>query len=547
MIRKFTKKIQKIQKQVLKQEEDEIIVDNNEFGKFKLLGRELDIPEIVNLEEKDFTDTLKINLFLKYSHLRDLFVERYLGDYKYYRNIEDLENDNINIEYFLNLPLEEKNILTDKRMLLFINNKGEKLLGLYVPSIYFSFVFDDIFIFGNNVYNYFFGKGKDLSFLNSNNGINLEELLQSMETMGINDIGIDPINENQYIITAEINKQNVLLTQRPLLKQIIIDIFHKAMTEMGIDHTTKFPTVTGLLKIDLIGQNGVHIARTFRINFIRVKMGYTASIRKFMNYTEIEKLGLDGLGYIDEAKDLINEAIADKSGINMILGETNSGKSTLLAAILNKIHKQKQKIISIENPIEIEVPYLQIDLSDTETADEKYKMTKELAQKGALRHNPNVVLMSEIRTADEIEFFAGLGLRGHMALATLHAGSVENAIGILLKVSDEQELKSIMNIFIHQELLAKKCNNCKGEKVLENGSTCNVCSGSGAKGVVPIYEIMKFEHLGKEDSLKDLKRLYENGKIKYVSKVKMARDLYEQGALFEEDYKRVVKNNIEFT
>ena len=453
-------------------------------------------------------------------------------------SIEDLEKNGLDINYFLTLDTKEKEILTRKKMLLFKGKNGEIWLGFYYPSIYIDYHFDKVFFFGNNVYNYFFGKIKDLAFLDKE--MDLDSLVQYMETNGINDMGIDPINDNQYIITAEISKKNVLLTKRPLLKDTIYSIFRNAMNRMNIDFTTEFPTTTGLLKVDLVGRSGIHVKRTFRINFIKVKMGYTASIRRFMNYEEVAHLGLKGLNYTDKAIELIEEAINDKGGINVILGETNSGKSTLLAAILNKIYLKQEKIISIENPIEIEMPYLQIDLSDTETADEKFKMTKEKAQKGILRHNPNVVLMSEIRTHDEIDFFAGLGLRGHMAFATLHAGSIEDAIHILLKVADEDEIRSILNLFVHQELLAKKCQHCDGKGYVK-GVECEKCKGEGRNGVLPIYDIVKFEKLTKDDNLKDIDSIVAKGKAKRITKAELAKEYYDKNLIFEDDYRRLIK------
>ena len=494
------------------------------------------IPEISHINSSFLTEEFITSVFLKYIEIRDEYIETRLPNFPYLKSVEDLEDFGFNINYFLSLDSTKKETLIAKKMLLLQDKKGKIWLGMYNPSVFIDFDFDDMFIFGNSVYNYFFGKNKDLDFLSSN--FSLENILQYMESNNINDIGIDPINNAQYIMTAEISKKNVLLTQRPILKDSVVALFHNAMNLMNIDYTTEFPTTTGLLKIDLVGKGGVYVKRTFRINFIKVKAGYTASIRRFMNYDEIASLGLEGLGYTDEAIELINSAIESKTGINMILGETNSGKSTLLAAILNKIYMSQEKIISIENPIEIEMPYLQIDLSDTETADEKFKMTKEVAQKGILRHNPNVVLMSEIRTHDEIDFFAGLGLRGHMALATLHAGSVENAIEILLKVADESEINSILNIFVHQELLAKKCSKCDGSGEV-GGHICTSCNGNKSKGVVPIYEIIKFGKLDKDDNLRDLDSLVEKRKAKIIRKSDLIEKLYNDGLIFEKDYKRV--------
>ena len=557
MIKKLFKRIKKESKETTEETKEKkeltlLDVENNITNKellvFLKFAEKYDIPEIQDLltTPSIFSNEFKTDVFLKYNNFRDEYIEHFFKEFKYYKTIQDLETEKINITYFLNLPETLKSILTQKKILMFQDMHGKKLLGIYNPTTYFDFEYDEIFFYGNSIYNYFFGAGKDF-FASKKDSITIEHLLQYMETNGINDIGMDPINKNQYIITAEVNKKNVLLSERPILTETINEIFHKAMTIMGIDHTTEYPTVTGLIKLPLVGKNNIHVLRTFRMNFIKVKAGYTASIRRFMNYTEIEHLGFDGLGYTQRAQEIIQEAIKSKSGINMILGETNSGKSTLLATILNKIYKMKEKIISIENPIEIEMPYLQIDLTDTESADENFKMTKEVAQKGILRHNPNVVLMSEIRTKDEIDFFAGLGLRGHMALATLHAGSVANAIEILLKVADEGELKSIVNLFIHQELLAKRCTTCNGTGYVGNDDGICIDCNKGVSGVVPIYEIIRFKHLDKEDSLKDLKTLIKNDKCDYISKVKLIKDLNEKGMVFKEDYERVLNNNVDLS
>jgi len=516
--------------------------NNNNNTIFFNFGKKYNIPELIELNDKDLDEEFITNIMLKYNAQKKEFMQKHFKKLKYFAKIEELEEFGFNINYFITLNSKEKEYLTKKNSIILIDNENRKWLGIFYPRVDIDIDFDNMFIFGGNVYNYFFGKRKDLSFLTSDKEFKMEVLLQYMESNDINDIGIDPINEAQYIITAEISKKNVLLTQRPIIKSMIDNLFNSLMTETGIDTTTEFPTTTGLLKIGLVNKEGIHTNRTFRINFIKVKTGYTASIRRFMNYEEIRDLGLKGLSYKDKAIELIDEAIKQKSGVSMVLGETNSGKSTLLAAILNKIFLSQQKIISIENPIEIKMPYLQIDLSDTETADEKFKMTKELAEKAILRHNPNVVLMSEIRSKDEIGYFADLGLRGHMALATLHAGSVANTIEILLKVADETQLKSIMNLFVHQELLAKKCQKCKGEGKLNN-KICSQCGGNKSHGVIPIYEIVKFSKLGKDDSLRDFDKLIKDNKIKILRKQDLAKEYYDQGLIFEEDYERIKKVN----
>ena len=192
---------------------------------------------------------------------------------------------------------------------------------------------------------------------------------------------------------------------------------------------------------------------------------------------------------------------------------------------------------------------LQLDLTSTETADTKFKMTYDLALNGSLRHNPHVLSVGEIRSAEEIRFFMGLALRGHMAFTTFHTGDPVEAIDMLLKHVSENELRNVLNLFIHQELLPKVCYECNGvgEKIsvvkgVENRVRCSNCLGSGSKGVVPVYEILKFKKLSPTDDLRNLKKLLEEDKIIYLSKHEVVEDLYDKGVIHKDDYERILIN-----
>lgn len=528
------------------------VTQNREFILFKKIGENLSIPEIVNLEEKQFTDKIKKDILLKYSDFHKKFMMEFCPTFKYYHTIDELEKKGFKLDSHLTQLESVKVKLDEKTQILLNSPDGKKYLGIFVPDISIDINFDEIIIISNPIYNYFYGRGKDLNFLTTNISLSLDEILQTMETNGINDIGIDPINDSQFNISAEIAKKNILLNKRPLLKQVILDIYNQAMIEMQKDHTTEAPTMTGSLKKDLINKHGVHITREFRFNFIKIKNGLTLSIRRFMNCDEIEELGLKGLNYMDEAIELIDLGLKEKTNSVVVIGETNSGKSTVSTVMLYQLYKWNLKIITIDNPTEITMPFFrQIDLTDTENADEKFRMTKEKALGGALRHNPNVLSVSEIRGKEEIQYFVNVALRGHMSFTTLHAGSVSDAIQILLKSANKTELRNILNLFIHQELIACKCLDCKGtgifkykEKEKEKEKTCPKCEGVGSVGILPIYEIAKFNNLSVEDDIEDLNALLRNGKLKYLSKRVAVKYFYEKGLVHEEDYSRIINKQI---
>lgn len=516
------------------------VFENREFELFKKIGESQSIPEIINLEEKQFTDKVKRDILLKYPKFHHKFMVDFCPNLKYYFTIEQLEKDGFSLSSHLNQLESVKVKLDEKNQILLNSPEGKKYLGIFIPDISIDINFDEIIIISNSIFNYFYGRGKDLNFLSTNITLTLDEILQTMETNGINDIDISPINDSQFNITVEITKKNVPLNKRPLLKQVILDIFNQAMIEMQKDHTTEAPIMTGLLKKDLINKNGMHITRTFRLNFIKIKNGLTLSIRRFMTYEEIEALGLNGLKYIPEAIDLIESALKEKAKSIIILGETNSGKSTLATVMLNNLHKQLLKIITIDNPTEIIMPFFrQIDLTDTENADEKFKMTKEKALIGALRHNPNVLSVSEIRGAEEIKHFINVARRGHMTFTTLHAGTSEEGIHILLEQSNVLELRNILNLIVHQELIACKCQNCNGTGI-EKEKKCSKCDGIGSSGVLPIYEIVKFDKLNIEDDILNLKSLLKEKKMRYLSKHTVIQKFYDNGLVHEDDYERII-------
>jgi len=270
--------------------------------------------------------------------------------------------------------------------------------------------------------------------------------------------------------------------------------------------------------------------------------GRATSIRRLMSYKEIEALGLRGLNYNEQAVDIITRASQANSGIVFVTGKTNSGKTTLLSCILSDIHKSNQRIKSIESPVEIVAPYSQVDLTRTETADERYRMTGDIAISALLRQDPDVVLIQEVRKKEEVDQFVELGLKGHLAFTTMHTGSVEETILRAMKsIDDEQTLKTTLNLIVSQSLVRKKCPKCDGKKTVD-GNKCSTCDGLGVKGVLPVYEIA---YMGETDNykynLKDIKSAIKEGLVEYISKHQIAKDYYENNLIFKEDYDKILK------
>lgn len=494
-------------------------------------------------------------IFFKYPDLHKRFFQEKFPQFEYLENVEKIV-ESYNYSYHFNQNDEIKNALSAIDSVLLMDSEGKIILGMFHPvaNIPTGLHFDKISIIGAGLYNFYYQQNKNL-LITSGVQQTFKDLLQHMETQGINDLHIKSVNEKQSIITARIGMDIVAVTELPILNSYVKDLIHQAKLLMKEETLEEPPEMTGLIKISLVDNKNMPVERTFRMNIIITSSGLektdSVSIRRMMNLSEIDKLGLVGLGYSKGAIDLLTKIKLKEHGVNIVAGATNTGKSTLLASILNELDKEGLKIISAENPVEIVARYDQIDLSLTANAEDKFKMTMERALKAILRHDPDVVLISEVRIKQEIRDFVELGLKGHIAWTTTHAGSAKTAIlKFLQAIETPLDLIESLNGIVVQELLTKKCKRCNATGLLHSGDSCAECNGTGKKGIVPVYEIVYFKKLASnemlsEDGKVDFKRLFdfktliEKGNIEYISKVDIAKQLFAEGVIFEKDWDRI--------
>jgi len=509
--------------------------------KIKIFDWEELIP--IFLEQPLLHSELIQYLYPKFEYINNIEKLGYKYSYHHFMNLKNSDNE-YEIKLYQELEKTHSLILKDKE-----NN--QQVLALLFPLLNISFdvPFDKIIFISPSIYNYFYKKTVSTSIEKQLSSFkNLLQFMESSKVQGrkINDLHIDPINEAQYVLTARLGEKNQELTKEPILKEDIDKILYEAKIKMGLETEEQIPEVTGIAREILVTEDGQPIERNFRVNLVQdiknfVPM-YSVSIRKLMNSDEIINNGLKGLGYLPEAIKLIEQITAKKYGINVVSGPTNSGKTTLLATILYDLYEKQKRIISIEDPVEIPMPYTQIDLSLTANAEEKFKMTRRKAMKAALRQDPDIVLIGEARD-EEIPDFVELGVRGHTAYTTMHTGNITDVILRLLDGTDNPvKVLNSINGIITQMLYDKVCEKCKGKGILNNGETCPICQGSGFNGVVPIYEIGYFKNINVSELLKadgkvdlkkffDFKTLIENNEMEYISKIEVAEKLYHQGKI----------------
>jgi len=221
---------------------------------------------------------------------------------------------------------------------------------------------------------------------------------------------------------------------------------------------------------------------------------------------------LDVLGLQPKAKEDFVKAIERPSGIVIITGPTGSGKSTTLVAALYYVIRPTLNVLTVEQPVEYIIDGArQLKIS--------HHMTFDQSIRGILRHDPDIVLVGEIRDLKTAEIAIKLANTGHLTFSTLHTNDAPSAVSRLYKMGIEPFLiANAVNLIMAQRLIRRLCSNCKEEyrphietakgigfteEEYENTTFykpvgCDKCGGTGFKGRSAIMEALFFSKKIKE-------------------------------------------------
>lgn len=172
------------------------------------------------------------------------------------------------------------------------------------------------------------------------------------------------------------------------------------------------------------------------------------------------QIDLEDMGIETYLFNIIKEEIAKPNGLILVTGPTGSGKTTTLYAFLRRIYSPEIKIITIEDPVE----YRLRGITQTQKKeDDKYGFAEGL--KSALRQDPDVIMVGEIRDGDTAEIAVQSALTGHMVFSTLHTNNAAGAIPRLIDLGvNPKILVSALSLSIAQRLVRKLCTSCKTSK-----------------------------------------------------------------------------------
>ncbi len=201
----------------------------------------------------------------------------------------------------------------------------------------------------------------------------------------------------------------------------------------------------------------------------------------------LSQQSLQGLGFSDDIAESIQQAISSQQGLVLITGPTGSGKSTTLYALLNQLNRPELKLISIEDPVELNIAGInQIQV------DEDYGISFAAALKTVLRQDPDVIMVGEIRDAETAQLAAQAALTGHLVLATLHTPSAASAITRLINLGlPEYLVSSTVKAVLAQRLLRRVCRDCQDQgQDTDSAEACSTCAGLKYSGRTTIAEYL---------------------------------------------------------
>jgi type IV pilus assembly protein PilB len=221
---------------------------------------------------------------------------------------------------------------------------------------------------------------------------------------------------------------------------------------------------------------------------------------------EFKILRLDVLGMDPETMRRLRKFIREPYGMVLVTGPTGSGKTTTLYACLSEIQTVEDKIITIEDPVEYQLRGItQIPVN------EKKGLTFARGLRSILRHDPDKVMVGEIRDEETAAIAVQSALTGHLVFTTVHANNVVDVLGRFLNMKvDLYNFVSALNCVLAQRLVRKICDSCRHEvaypdsfiiesgldpkaytgKMFWEGSGCIDCNGTGFHGRAAISELL---------------------------------------------------------
>jgi type IV pilus assembly protein PilB len=321
-------------------------------------------------------------------------------------------------------------------------------------------------------------------------------LLKQAVNAGASDIHLEPF---QYFAIVRMRVDGNLneITQVPgkVYKSLCTRI--KIMAKMDI--ATKLIPQDGKITQEIDGTY-----YDFRVSSLPTMYGEKLVLRVL--YKSERFINLDSLGFSPDKVMMLKDILKLSHGMIVVTGPTGSGKSTTLYALLNEINSKSKNIITIEDPIEYNMPRInQVNVNN------KAGLTFSTGLRSILRQDPDVIMLGEIRDEETAQIAVRASITGHLVLSTLHTNDAITTISRLIDMGIPSYLVAdSLVVVLSQRLVRKLCSYCKIEHEITYGEFqhlefkrenkiykalgCSKCSGTGYKGRTVVYELLKLDN-----------------------------------------------------
>ncbi|MAO40041.1 MAG: secretion system protein E [Pseudohongiella sp.] len=352
----------------------------------------------------------------------------------------------------------------------------------------------------------------------------IDHVLHLAVKQSTSDIHIQPEERSIHISFRIDGVLHPIVALPSSLRRLITTIKMQA----GMDISDSLRPQDGSFSVSIL-----ETAYDIRVSSVVTEYGENLVLRLLPSGMQVK--GLNQLGFYDTDLDLVNQLFASPHGILLMTGPTGSGKSTTLHAGLRGIGMQGKNIVTVEDPIEYKLPVIR----QTEV-NRKAGYQFDTAIRHFLRHDPDVMLVGEIRDAETAKAAITAAETGHLVLSTLH---VNNFLGVVprlqaLGVGADMIANSLIGV-INQRLARRICPACKeaytpddsersifGEQIVDQlyrGRGCDQCLDTGFSGRVAIYEVVRISETMAQHIAAGVRRAELAGLLRQEGAISMVR------------------------
>ena len=329
----------------------------------------------------------------------------------------------------------------------------------------------------------------------------IDGLLERAVDAGATDIHIETGRED---LKVRFRIDGHLRAQQTLPKHMAPAVISRVKILAGLDIAERRLPQDGRTNVT-VG----HVEADLRVAIMPTLYGETAVLRILLKDTrllEFKRIGLSG-----RDRDAIDRLLAEPHGIVIVTGPTGSGKTTTLATAISILNDPSRKIVTIEDPVEYQLP----GIHQTQIKP-AIGLTFATALRSFLRHDPDVIMVGEMRDGETAAIGIQAALTGHLVLTTLHTNSAVDAVVRLIDMGVEPYLiASSLRGVLGQRLVRRLCERCKvadphaldaalevcarrgvpapERRDFHGPGGCASCGGSGYRGRIGVFEVLEVD------------------------------------------------------